>query len=526
MNPTLERYRQLSYPGRPYLFTHPARLSGLSALIGGPVPPVENARILELGCGDGVNLISLAAHIPGVTALGVDGAPGAIETAQEIAAATGVTSVEFVTADMSDFHYEDAFDYVIAHGVYSWVSADIREALMKTISRTLAPDGLAYISYNITPGWHLRRVVRDSMLFMTAPDDEPRHQVKTAARFAHDMAELLPENVMHGRVFKAYAESAALSDAPFVFHDYLAPENNPVSFQDFNEQCARHGLTWLMESAASDVRHPDLTDNLRLLIQHESSAMTRETLIDHAYGRDFRRSLVVHTKSSCARIEPNADALEPLHVALRAPAPDTIDIREDVPLELVAGRDKQTFVRTHTKGVVALLGACFPASRPFSSLPLLIGYLCDAYATEPIDREVMADIILSLAESEALDILSEPRREPTPCYSHPRAYRLAAHELRRGREQLTNRLHMSVSLDDLDRLILLLSDGRARQDIVDRAVEAILKREIDLLDDDILANPSETLKTKLMSLVHKRIDRLGQIGLMEDDPNAHQETEE
>jgi SAM-dependent methyltransferase len=485
-------------------------------LAGGPVPPVKNARILELGCGDGVNLISLVAHIPGVKALGIDGSSEAIDTANEIVRATGLNSVRFEVADLRDLEVNETYDYVLAHGVYSWVQADVRDALMRIVSSALTPNGLAYISYNVTPGWHLRQVVRDAMLFATEGSESPQEEVRDAALFARDLAHRLPKSVQHGRIFQTYAESVALDDAPLVFHDYLAPDNAPIAFSAFQSHCEQYGLSWLMESAASDIRHPSLTDELRAFIESQDSWVKKETFIDHAYGRDFRRSIIVRTESFPETRTPPEDTLSALHAGLRAPAPDTIDIREGKPMELPAGRSETVLSKARTKGLVALLGACYPATRPVAELSLLVNEVVRGYAAEEISHADIAADLLTLAEAEAIDLISEPRYEPSPDENFPQTYRLAAHELRRGREQLTNRLHMSVSLDDLDRLVLLLCDGRPRQAIIERAATAVMNDEIPLLDKDTRNQAPDQLTEKLTRLVDARIDRLGTVGLLED----------
>ena len=524
MNPTLKRYERLGYPGQPYLYTHPARLSGLSALAGGPTPLVENARILELGCGDGINLLSLAAQLPGAIAIGIDGSEEAISKARRHAQHLRLDTVEFIEADLATYTTDMTFDYIIAHGVYSWVEEPIRRKILNLISTALAPEGLAYVSYNITPGWHLRNIVRDAMLFGTPQDAAPTYQIKRATEITRDLAGAIPQTLLHGRVFKTFAEHLGDTSAPLLFHDFLAPENHPISHAQFSTECQRYGLSWLMESAASDIRHPELPEALLTWIGTHRSESTQQALLDHAYGRDFRRSILVHSSVKAARPSSLSSVLRQMHVALRAPAPEPIDIRQGVGLTLPTPRGQRTFTETHEKGLIAALGASFPASRPVSTLALLVNELCGPFSEEYFTVDALTELLITLAEREMLDILTEARKAPSPNYGRPRTYRVAAYELRRHTHRVTTRFHEQVSLDPLDHYLLQQCDGSPIEQLIEAAVDKLLTGEIPLLPQSIRAQVDPTLEERLGSLVTDRVERLGEVGLLEDNDVRHDNT--
>src|SRR5690606_1469217 len=123
---------------------------------GGPRGPLERARVLELRCGDGANLLPLAFHHPDFTLTGVDSSARAIGVAEESARALGLSNVRFTCADIAAFAPEGEHDYMIAHGLYSWIDADRREALRRIVRGALAPGGLAYVSFNAQPAWGVR----------------------------------------------------------------------------------------------------------------------------------------------------------------------------------------------------------------------------------------------------------------------------------------------------------------------------------------------------------------------------------
>ena len=121
-------YDALAYPSRVWPQTHPDRLATNATLFGMSPTPVDKCRVLELGCGDGTNLIAMAFSLPGSTFLGVDLAPTVIAKAKAEAKDLGLTNVEFHCADLLKWSPpEGTFDYIIAHGFYSWVPAPVRE---------------------------------------------------------------------------------------------------------------------------------------------------------------------------------------------------------------------------------------------------------------------------------------------------------------------------------------------------------------------------------------------------------------
>src|SRR3954468_20805166 len=111
-------YDAVRYSNYPYAQTHPDRLATVAILHGLHPPDPFTARVLELGCGAGGNLIAMAAATPGTRALGVDLAAQPIADDQLTIAEIGLTNVELRQGDMRDLGELGEFDYVIAHGIY------------------------------------------------------------------------------------------------------------------------------------------------------------------------------------------------------------------------------------------------------------------------------------------------------------------------------------------------------------------------------------------------------------------------
>jgi cyclopropane fatty-acyl-phospholipid synthase-like methyltransferase len=154
MNDTLEaRYNQVLYTGYAQSDTHPGRLATLARLFGMSPAPPEGCRVLDIGCGDGINLISIAQSLPNSSCVGIDLSERTIALGCAIVTEVGLTNVTLMKMDIMDITPEfGAFDYIIAHGLYSWIPDGVRDRLLAVCRQNLAPQGVAYISYNTYPG--------------------------------------------------------------------------------------------------------------------------------------------------------------------------------------------------------------------------------------------------------------------------------------------------------------------------------------------------------------------------------------
>src|SRR4051812_26521029 len=132
-----------------------------ACLIRGLAPPPRRDgrfRYCELGCGQGLTALVLAAANPRAEIVAVDFNPAHIARASDLAAEAGLGNVRFIEAGFADLTGPGApdlpdFDYIALHGVYSWVSPANRQAIVRFAERRLAPGGLLYVSYNAMPGW-------------------------------------------------------------------------------------------------------------------------------------------------------------------------------------------------------------------------------------------------------------------------------------------------------------------------------------------------------------------------------------
>lgn len=297
-------YSELGYKSMPFPYTTPATLEAYAALVGISAPNPKTARVLELGATYGGNIISQALFNPDATFVGIELSQEQVEKGNEVIANAGLTNVSLIQSDIASIGSEiGTFDYIIAHGVYSWVDDGVKDALLRLIDEHLVEDGIAYVSYNTYPGWHTMEEVRQLMMFSN----------RDKAQFNHK------EKVLHGKTIGSIVGSQILKydnlkernskflgalrsimqkDEYYVGHDHLEPNNDPVYFYQFNDHLGAHNLTYLCDAdlTLSMVRSfdADIADTLDKLALNDHVA--QEQYLDFMLDTTFRKSIICKAK--------------------------------------------------------------------------------------------------------------------------------------------------------------------------------------------------------------------------------------
>jgi SAM-dependent methyltransferase len=310
------KYEAIAYDALPQPLTHPSHVAAIMAMFGFDTPPVTTARVLEIGCNDGSNLVPMAASLPRASFIGYDVAPSAIRAARAAAEALGIANASFVEADLASID-DGPFDYVIAHGIYSWVGAPVRDALFALAARALAPNGIAFVSYNTHPGGHIRRAAALPLLWHVRAIADPRERVAAARGLAALLAEPGPTAEAADAALRAEWKRIAEEADSALFHDSIGEPSEPVWFHEFVAHAARHGLAYVAEALPSMMTGGGLGPRMRQFLASRNR-LDREQYLDFARVRRFRQSLLC--RADPARDFEFAPArLEGLYVSASAP---------------------------------------------------------------------------------------------------------------------------------------------------------------------------------------------------------------
>jgi SAM-dependent methyltransferase len=335
-------YDAVRYSNFPYGQTHPDRLATVAILYGLHPPDPFTARVLEIGCGAGGNLIAMAAATPGIRALGVDLAAAAIADGRRAIAEVGLTNVQLRHGDVRELSGLGEFDYIVAHGLYSWIPADAREALLATIREFLSPHGIAYVSFNAEPGGYFRRMLRDAGLWHARAI--PAGDARARAEKARELYQFLKQHRMTpADTFGALLEREIppLADAPLyrLVHDDLAEDWSCSWFADFAAHAARYDLGYVGEADLYGLRTEMLPSEVEpeLWQLAEGDRIAFENYSDLLTVRHFRQSVLCHSSDAPAGVEPVPQLAERLHWAALANAdPLEVGLLADAYAELAA----------------------------------------------------------------------------------------------------------------------------------------------------------------------------------------------
>lgn len=297
-------YSELGYKSMPFPYTTPATLEAYAALVGVSAPNPKTARVLELGATYGGNIISQALFNSDATFVGIELSQEQVEKGNEVIANAGLTNVSLIQSDIASIGSEiGTFDYIIAHGVYSWVDDGVKDALLRLIDEHLAEDGIAYISYNTYPGWHTMDEVRQLMMFSNRDKTQFNHKEKVL--HGKTIGSIVGSQILkydnlkeRNSKFLGALRSVMQKDEYYVGHDHLEPNNDPVYFYQFNDHLEAHNLAYLCDAdlTLSMVRSfdADIADTLDKLALNDHVA--QEQYLDFMLDTTFRKSIICKAK--------------------------------------------------------------------------------------------------------------------------------------------------------------------------------------------------------------------------------------
>jgi methyltransferase-like protein/cyclopropane fatty-acyl-phospholipid synthase-like methyltransferase len=365
------RYDEVAYPSYAHSQTHPDQLATKAALFGMSPAPVDRCRVLELGCGDGTNLASMALGLSQSEFVGIDLSASAVAQGQEMARGVGLKNLSLRAMSVMDLGGDlGQFDYIIAHGLYSWVPAAVREKILAICRANLAPQGVAYISYNAKPGGHLKQMFREMMLFHTKGFANPKERVHQSIALVKFLAESQTRVESYRRLIQDELEQLLLRNENNIFHDELGEINDSFFFHDFCETARRHGLQYLAEGDYAQMRDHNYAAPVReALRQLGKNRVAREQYLDFLSGRRFRQTLLCHAELPL-RFGFPPDVAARFHVSCMArPVSPNPDLASDASEKFSGGKDANIELNLPlAKAALAVLAEIWPRAMAFPEL--------------------------------------------------------------------------------------------------------------------------------------------------------------
>jgi SAM-dependent methyltransferase len=484
-----ERYDVVPFPSLPIARTQPDYLQTIARLRGLQPTPAPRARVLELGCASGQNLIPLAERYPDASFVGVDVSGNQIGAARYVAAEIRLSNVEFRHQDLLTLDGQiGTFDYIIAHGVYSWVDEPVRDKLLAICRDHLAPHGIAYVSYKTYPGWRIHDMFRNLMLYdarlVTTPKD-----ILTRARLALDFVEkcVVGEKSYEQLVQEELAPLLRQGD-DYLWHDHLAPFSHPVLFEQFLQHASSHGLQ-LAGDAILGIRP---TDFINQETENELAILTpdlikREQYRDILRNRSMRQTLLCRADAPLSPTMP-ADALTSMHLAAAIrPESNVVDLRSPEPTKFTTASGLTVGTPLPlAKAALLLLGERWPAYVPTPELIAAAAQRVQEVGAQtpgPRDLGRLQDNLMQCALGNVIELHSNPASFTVNVSERPLGSPLARWQAPRS-DVLTNRRHEAVACDVFDRYLLSLLDGnRSHADLIELLVQASESGQLVVTDE-------------------------------------------
>lgn len=509
-------YDEVRYPCYSHTLSHPDVLAKQALLYGLKTAPVDSCRVLELGCGDGSNLIPMAFGLPHGHFTGIDLAGEPVARGNELIAALGLGNVTLVHADVLDFDPATGeFDFIIAHGLFSWVPQPVQEKILAICSTHLAPLGVAFISYLAQPGSYARTMLRDMMLFHTRECDGLDASVAAAKDLAGLIASVPPANDLVQFLLQSEARRVLEMVPGHLYHDDLAEWSSAFYLMQFAAAAGHHGLQFLAEADFADMqdRHlpPEVRAKLHVLAPDR---VLREQYLDFSRGRRFRQTLLCRSGLPICG-EPDPACLEQLFCSCAAETDHLpIDLSPDIDVTFRGPRATTLESRyAPGKAALAVLIAAWPRRLAFAELLAAARAQLAAagYPAEVATAVALQAFLLDLHGAGMVDLHAHPTLQCLAPGARPQASPVALWQVARGHFASSLR-HVGYTFNNDPAIHLFrLLDGRRNRNEITRALLDNPEARAALLENGL---PDAAQFAALRQVVDKEIDHFARLGML------------
>jgi len=513
----LTSYDMIPYPGYTHPQTHPDRLAVAGSLFGLDPAPVNRCRVLELGCGNGSNLIPMAFGLPESEFVGIDLAGQPVAQGKRMIRELGMTNVNLIHGSITGFEpAHGKFDYLIAHGLFSWVPTDVREHILALCRTCLAPHGIAFISYNALPGAHLRNMLREMMRFHARGFAAPQERVRQAQALVKFLAEAQDTPDEYRQWLKAELETVLGHEEGHLYHDELAEISEPFYFTQFIQHTEAQGLKYLGEADYFEMFDYGFKDSTRAALkQLGQNRILREQYLDFLKCRRFRQTLLCH-RDAPSKPEPNPQRVINFFVSSSAKCSSgESDLRSGATVAYTTTKGARCATDfTLGKAALSRLSAIDPVPMSFDELwQEAANTLKSAVKTMENDgesREKLAAFLLELYSAGVVEFRASRPPLTRAISQRPAVSPLIRWQIQRG-NMVTSPFHIAVKIEDeIGRCLLCSLDGTLdHHALVERLWQLLKSKNALTAQDD-----EDLLRRKVEADLETNLAKLARLGLL------------
>lgn len=500
-------YDEVLYESFTYPQTHPQHIATIARLFGLTPPPLETARVLELGCASGGNLFSLALTHPKAKFTGMDLSGEQIALADKHKDILGLKNIDFVQQDITEYDLKankGKFDYIICHGVYSWVPDNVRERILELCDACLSEHGLAVISYNTLPGWNAVKSLRDMMLFHVKRFDRPEEKIAQARGLLEFLLESIPKDrVGYRSTIDEELKLLKGANDSYLFHDHLENNNNPFYFHEFANAANRHNLSYVGDTAITTMFSGNLAPLAMEKLQALKDIVEQEQYIDFIANRRFRTSILCRKSQIVNRALPRERVLDFYLSTSMKPEDPKADPRKPFAFKL----GNSQFNTTNEISAMLYMELAASGNRPIKAEELIQRAQKKLNVDEKIVRDNLVDAAIQLVLRGFIRIHLDSPDFTDKIGKKPVAFPLARLQAQTNRmvKCVTNAQHTMVSTDLFANMCIAMMDGKhTKEDMIDSIVRDVQSGSVTLNRD----NRKITDETEIRTEVAAKVDHI------------------
>lgn len=520
-NPEVPNQKNVISLSFPYTQSNPTHLFTMASLFGLTPKPVEKSRILEIGCISGGNIVPIAMRFPEATVVGIDNNKNDIDLGTSQILDLNLQNIQLKCESIDDFHNEEGkFDYIICHGQFSWSSPETREKILKICQENLTKNGIAYVSYNTLPGWHIAESLKDLLMWHTYNIEDPElksQQIGALMKFILDSFK--DDNHPYAFVVKNEIHALLRHTSRFILDEYLQPNNQAIYFHQFIEAISKNELNYITDAFLALSYTDNLPEHVSEQLKKINNIVYQNQFIDFIRNQRFRASLICHSGTPITRTIKTTD-IESLYIQFQGKftEEDIEPIVKDKKKELTCTSPFLTLKSSDPNYKIAL---SVLAETQFN--PLSYKKICEIIyergtlkKMEEVHNLLNDEInLMHCALAGLIQINAYPYEQTVEISKKPTACPLAQYYAQK-QGFTTNRRHQVVALDPMSRVVILMLDGtHDKKDLIAALIKEVQEKKINFTDENKEPiTDDKKLKAKITEYCDMILKNMAQQGLL------------
>jgi methyltransferase-like protein/cyclopropane fatty-acyl-phospholipid synthase-like methyltransferase len=474
--------------------------------------------VLEIGCAAGGNLIPLALQFPDMKILGMDLSAEQIAQAHLLKKEMGLKNIEFAQGDIATFKGLKEYDYIICHGVFSWVPDFVRDKILDICRDHLSENGLAVISFNTLPGWSAVKSLREMMLFHANGFVTPAQKIHEAKSLLNFLYENTPtSNEAYRQIIDRERTILKTTNDSYVFHEHLESENHQYYLHQFVEMAGKHGMGYVGDAEIASMYIGNFNPAVQETLGKIKDVVRQEQYIDFITNRRFRHAILT-----------KLDNVKKINRSVKSENIGTFHLqaRFKFDTEESAGSGKYKFINPDTKATFdtadVTAGEVFKAMAE-ANRPVTIDEIAATLKkSHNIDPEAVRQVLmkngflLALQNFISLHVTTvDFAREPGP---KPKAYKWARYiaKTHKTAKVVTNLKRETVGVVPFTRTLLQHLDGNnTHADLLKLMTQHVLDGDLKVNKKDQPVTDKAEIETILKQEIEPALKKLASMALLE-----------